>query len=101
MVTHGLSGGSTLTCLRSLLASLLDRLNALCGRNETSPVNPKTEYVTVRESVFENFDEHINKLLAEGYSLHGSPYVVVRGQDAISCQALTRTVRIEPKQVRL
>lgn len=55
-----------------------------------------TLYHTALDQDPERFDKHINKLLSEGWILHGNPYAVmetVEGGDikGYLCQALVKT----------
>lgn len=49
----------------------------------------KTEYRTVRKGNFGDLDREVNKLLEEGFSLYGNPYVTDQ-EEFYVCQALIR-----------
>jgi hypothetical protein len=60
-------------------------------------MSTKTEYRTVQSGDLSRLDEEVNKLLAEGYSLYGNPYVIqergLMGSQFVVCQALLRETK--------
>ena len=58
------------------------------------------EYQTVRERSFKDLDETVNKLLADGFQLYGSPYVTESNNEFLVCQAMVKekagTARMVP-----
>jgi hypothetical protein len=50
-----------------------------------------TEYKTVAEQSTRELDEEVNRLIARGFELYGSPYSSgVEVEDHIICQAMVR-----------